>query len=257
MQRLHLLKSYGIRLKIFRLVSSSARFCALPLRLIFSSLIDSSTDSLAAELAAIAFSACARAHAHAHGGLTRRDAAARRRPRANMCSPHTGERETDEGMCRHTFLSLRILRKSVSPIVAVVTHAGETPAPSLGNTVLHTGHSHVDEVHVAKVVAAARRAPPQPRPRKPLSAHQACLCGDEHGSLPAAGAADDVHRCACASGAAWSATRRDVGVQGASCDAPALCPRAVLMVSAEEETPVDDVDRTDFSDPTLNADLDK
>lgn len=31
----------------------------------------------------------------------------------------------------------------------------------------------------------------------------------------------------------------------------------VLMVSAEEETPVDDVDRTDFSDPSLDADLDK
>jgi len=36
-----------------------------------------------------------------------------------------------------------------------------------------------------------------------------------------------------------------------------LMTSTVLMVSAEDETPVDDVDRTDFSDPTLNPDLDK
>jgi len=32
---------------------------------------------------------------------------------------------------------------------------------------------------------------------------------------------------------------------------------SVLLVCAEDEAPVDDVDRTDFSDPSLNADLDK
>jgi len=36
-----------------------------------------------------------------------------------------------------------------------------------------------------------------------------------------------------------------------------LMTSTVLVVTAEEETPVDDVDRTDFSDPSLNADLDK
>jgi len=36
-----------------------------------------------------------------------------------------------------------------------------------------------------------------------------------------------------------------------------LMTSTVLMVSAEDETPVDDVDRTDFSDPSLDADLDK
>ena len=57
MQRLHLLKLSGIRLKILRLVTRSARFCPLPFRLIFTTLMLSMTASFAAEWADIALRA--------------------------------------------------------------------------------------------------------------------------------------------------------------------------------------------------------